>query len=433
MIEMNDHIVDLILKRARNEELSTSELSDLQEWQAQSEYHHSLPDKFRDEEWLGKKMGVFESVRSEKMWNNISPYVEGGNIESGNVEGANVEGGNVEEVNMEGRNSVKAIRRFLFESRKAAAAVFILGIGVSLYYWYGPRRQEAARIKTEAISAQTTDKKERAYKVLLTLGDGKTVVLDSMPEKGVVFTDKLVQITRTDSNILAYQAGANPDGTVAMAAYNSITTHKATPFILALQDGSKIWLNNESSIRYPVVFTGKEREVELTGQAYFDVTSDPSRPFKVKIGKTKVEVLGTQFDVMAYPDDPAGKITLLKGSIKVVNGLAQKVIKPLQQVLVKKDRLEVSGLGNSDEVLAWHKNDFHFNNTDLESAMRQIARWYQYGLENKDAVKGKPIGGNMSRNMSVTDALAVIQTFQGDQAHLKIENNTIKITAALTR
>jgi ferric-dicitrate binding protein FerR (iron transport regulator) len=181
------------------------------------------------------------------------------------------------------------------------------------------------------------------------------------------------------------------------------------------------------------VFTGKEREVGLTGQAYFDVSSDRSRPFKVKIGKAVVEVLGTQFDVMAYPDDPAGKITLLKGSVKVDNGLTQKVIRPLQQVLVKKDRLEVSDLGNSDEVLAWHKNDFHFNNTDLESAMRQIARWYQCGLENKDAVKGKPIGGNMSRNMSVKDALTVIQTFQGDNAYLKIENNTIKITAAPTR
>ena len=418
MIEMNDHIVYLILKRARSEELSTSELSDLQEWQAQSEYHHSLPDKFRDEEWLRKKLGVFESVRSEKMWTNISSYVEGGNIE---------------EVNVEGRKAGKTIRRFLYESRKAVAAVFILGIGISLYYWYGLRRPEEARIKTEAISAQATDKKEMEYKVLLTLGDGKTVVLDNMPGRGVVFTDKQVQITRTDSNILVYQAGAHPDKTVAMATYNSITTHKATPFILALPDGSKIWLNNESSIRYPVVFTGKEREVELTGQAYFDVASDRSRPFKVKIGKTKVEVLGTQFDVMAYPDDPAGKITLLKGSIKVDNGLTQKVIKPLQQVLVKKDRLEVSDLGNADEVLAWHRNDFHFNNTDLESAMRQIARWYQCGLENKDAVKGKPIGGNMSRNMSVKDALAVIQTFQGDQVYLKIENNTIKITAAPTR
>ena len=113
--------------------------------------------------------------------------------------------------------------------------------------------------------------------------------------------------------------------------------------------------------------------------------------------------------------------------------MTQKTIKPSQQVLAKEDRLEVNVLRDFDEVLAWQRNDFHFDNTEFMTAMRQIARWYEFDLENKDSVMGIPIGGNMSRSTPARDILEAIRLEENDQAKFKIENKTIKITAAPTR
>jgi transmembrane sensor len=411
MIRMNDHIVQLILKYARNEQLDTSELSGLQAWQERSEYHQLLPDRFRDKKWLRENLGIFESAPSEEMWDHISSYVQTGNSPGGFIRTI---------VNKRGL-------------RVAAMFILIAGIGVSIYFRFYRGHSDGIESKmSELVYKPATDKKYLSDRVLLTVDDGQPIVLDGKPDNMVVFADSYTGVNKTDSNRLVYQVKTRPDEAAAMI-YHTLTTHRTPPFILVLPDSSKVWLNNASSIRYPTFFAGKNREVELTGEAYFEVAGDRSRPFKVKMGKVVVEALGTGFNIMAYGDEPTGKITLLQGSVNVNNGVTHRIIKPFQQVQVKNDQLEVNQLRDFDEVLAWRNNAFHFDHTELMTAMRQIARWYQYDLENKDSVRGKPIGGNMSRSMPVKDVLEAIHLEEDDQAYFKIENKTIKITATPTR
>jgi len=142
-----------------------------------------------------------------------------------------------------------------------------------------------------------------------------------------------------------------------------------------LPDGSRVWLNNASSLRYPTSFTGNTREVELSGEAYFEVAKDAAKPFKVKVNDMDVNVLGTSFNIMAYKDEVATKTTLLSGTVRVSRGAASSVLRR-RAGSVGASGLKVAANVNTDAVIAWKNGFFNFDNADIQAIMRQIGRWY---------------------------------------------------------
>jgi ferric-dicitrate binding protein FerR (iron transport regulator) len=206
-----------------------------------------------------------------------------------------------------------------------------------------------------------------------------------------------------------------------------------------LPDGSKVWLNAASSIRYPAVFTGNERRVEIQGEAYFEVAHDKTKPFTVHFSSGNapgrqgdVQVLGTHFNVNGYDDDEAVKTTLLEGSVKVVNGQSSMVnnqkqttviLKPGEQaVLTGNSRFTIDHSPDVDQVMSWKNGQFYFSNSDIENIMRQMARWYDVEVEYKTHPKDR-YTISLSRNVPVSKLLQFLELSGG--VHFKIEGKKV--------
>jgi ferric-dicitrate binding protein FerR (iron transport regulator) len=212
---------------------------------------------------------------------------------------------------------------------------------------------------------------------------------------------------KVDNGTIAYSVtGAKEDGTLT---YNTLATPRAAQFKLKLPDGTLVWLNNASSIRYPANFSGSTRTVELTGEAYFDVAKDASRPFIVKAGSLSVDVLGTGFDVSAYSDEPAVLTTLVKGKIRVERNGQQAVLVPGQQVAAAGDGGWTVKPANTEAVTAWRDGLFNFDDADLHTALRQLARWYDVDVEFRGAVPAKRLQGQMQRSLTLNQVLEILK------------------------
>ena len=179
-------------------------------------------------------------------------------------------------------------------------------------------------------------------------------------------------------------------------SYNKMSTPRGGQYQLTLPDGSVIWLNAESSITYPTVFSGNERKVSITGEVYFEVVKDKSKPFKVIAGDQQIEVLGTHFNINAYKDEDHVKTSLLEGSVKV----NQQILKPGEAFQ--------NGKVNATNVaqdIAWKNGIFNFNNQSLAQVMRQLARWYNLEVVYPEGVPRKEYGGEMGRNLTLSQVL----------------------------
>jgi len=203
-----------------------------------------------------------------------------------------------------------------------------------------------------------------------------------------------------------------------------------------------VWLNSESSIKYPVFFAGKERKVEISGEAYFEVLKDASKPFKVKInGSVEVEVLGTSFNINSYEDEPTIRTTLLEGSVSVreepivgVNTNTNKlsvVLKPGQQAQMvvgdnSNNGVRVVGAVDVDAVVAWKNGLFRFKGAELGAVMRQIARWYDVDVEYQGKLPDYPLVGNIPRNVPVSEILKLLELT--GVVHFTIEGKKVTVT-----
>jgi ferric-dicitrate binding protein FerR (iron transport regulator) len=194
-----------------------------------------------------------------------------------------------------------------------------------------------------------------------------------------------------------------------------------------LADGTQVWLNAASSIRFPVVFTGAERKVEITGEVYFEVSKNAAIPFKVKTAASEVVVLGTHFNVNAYDDEAAVKTTLLEGSVKIIAaGQPIKYLQPGQQSAINKQGT-ITVLNNADieEALAWKNGRFQFNSADLKSILRQISRWYDVDVVYKGNVN-LHFTGQLTRNDNVSKVFE--ELVLTGEVHFKIEGKKIIVT-----
>jgi len=278
-------------------------------------------------------------------------------------------------------------------------AVFLLFFGAVKYIWISNKDKKVKEVAVRTIPGQS-DVSPGMSGAVLTLADGTTVVLDSMGN-GVIANQNGTKVVMKDGMVLYDAKDA------AQVSYNTISTPNGRQFQLVLPDGSKVWLNAASSIRYPTAFTGKERKVEVTGETYFEVARYSGMVFKVSINReTEIEVLGTSFNINAYSEESSINTTLLEGSLKINTKNQTKMLTPRQQLQVYKTG-ELNLTKNSDlqQVIAWKNGVFNFQDMKLEEVMRQISRWY-----NVEIVYGKNIPaieffGEMGRDLQLSQVL----------------------------
>lgn len=277
-----------------------------------------------------------------------------------------------------------------------AAAAVVLLLAAGAYIWTNNRSTVPSTETIADIDIQPG--KEGA---VLTLADGSEVVLDSMGN-GVIATQNGAQVLLSDGS-LAYDPAASSDGEIA---FNTMTTPKGRQFQVRLPDGTQVWLNAASSIRYPTVFTGNERKVAITGEVYFEVAKNAGMPFRVNVNnKTEVEVLGTHFNVNAYDNEAAVNTTLLEGSVR----MGALVLKPGQQAALKPGgQAQLVKNAGIDKVVAWKNGLFNFQDVPLEAAMRQLERWYDIEVVYEQGVPDVEMAGELTRDITLNDLLLVL-------------------------
>lgn len=297
--------------------------------------------------------------------------------------------------------------------RYAAAIVLIFGSG--LFFIISSKK--ANKNKHNIIALTEVNKEIEAGKegAVLTLVDGSIVVLDSMGN-GLVTTQNGTSVMLRDGR-LVYDAAQS---SVIDAGYNTMTTPKGRQFQLVLPDGSKVWLNAASSIRYPTVFTGKERKVEITGEAYFEVAKNKTLPFRVQVNDgTEIEVLGTHFNINSYTNEETINTTLLEGSVQVRNKEGKIILKPGQQAKVAgTEKIKILDEVDIEKVMAWKNGVFNFNDASLQEVMRQLERWYDIEVVYEKNIPKLEFFGKMGKDLSLS---AVLRGLEKSNVHFRVE------------
>ncbi|WP_127124958.1 FecR family protein [Pseudoflavitalea rhizosphaerae] len=284
-----------------------------------------------------------------------------------------------------------------------AAAAIILVAGIGYWRWLDNKKQATTIAETVTIPPGKNG-------AILTLADGAAVLLDTISNATVALQEGVT--TKVVNGALVYE------GTGNKSSYNTMSTPKGRQYKLTLPDGSEVWLNAASSIRYPIAFTGRERKVELQGEAYFEVKKNARQPFVVDAGnKAQIEVLGTSFNVSAYSNEKDLNTTLIDGSIKV-NGT---MVKPGQQARIT-DKLHLINNADTEKVMAWQRGFFNFEGASLEEVMRQLERWYDIEVEYQNGIPAIAFGGEMKMNTSLNGILLALEK---SGIHFRQEGRTL--------
>lgn len=329
-------------------------------------------------------------------------------------------------------NRVKVIRlpvlpKYWVQRIAAAAIVLILLLGGAYLVF----RESAPSPQT--VQYKKHDVLPGGDKAVLTLADGSTIILDSAGDGRIAWQGAVSVIKRTGGE-LSYERSAD-DQEPPLPIYNTLATPRGGQYKLTLPDGSKVWLNAASSIRYPTEFAGSGRTVEITGEAYLEVAKDRSKPFFVITKTMTVEVLGTHFNINAYDDEPTVTTTLLEGSVKVSgyrtpatdNGMPEQavVLEPGQQAkipLADMDRAITVEEADTERVIAWKEGLFSFKGADIKTIMRQLGRWYSIDIKYEGAVREYAFVGSVPRQYNLSEVLSVLEA---SGIHFRIEDRRI--------
>jgi len=300
-------------------------------------------------------------------------------------------------------------------TRIAAAAAILIFISISVYFI-------AIHKSPPPLSAKRYDIVPGGNKAILTLASGQQIILNST-KNGTIATQNGANINKKVNGQIAYVSSGN--SSTAVINYNTLTTQRGGQYQVILPDGSKVWLNAASSLKYPVRFANNERKVELAGEAYFEVAKDPLHPFVVEGRNQEVQVLGTHFNINAYDDEPAVTTSLLEGSVKITSGGTSRFLVPGQQGKCTADGIKVS-TADVDAAIDWKRGDFDLNHLNFKAAMRKIARWYDVNVVYESAVPDDmESGGWISRDRPLTDVLSSMEA--SGLAKFKIEGTTVHV------
>jgi ferric-dicitrate binding protein FerR (iron transport regulator) len=383
------NIEELIAKYLRGE-LSEQEHAALQEWIDDSPDNKATFEELTNPDRLGEKIRVLHAGRigKERGWRRIEQRLEG--------------------------RPVRLWFRLQWTKIAATVLLLILGMGVWFMLREGAPNNDQAQV-AQKTTVPANDVTPGGFKAKLTLADGTAIVLDSAINGNLTNQGNIA--VRNKSGVLSYSPSTG-GGQGEAVLFNTLTTSNGQTYKAMLSDGSTVWLNSASSIRYPVSFTGSERKVEITGEVYFEVSKDVRKPFRVVGDKMEIEVLGTKFNVNAYRDETMIRTTLLEGSVKIVNRESSNVNKSVilrpgeQAVLGPNSQLATNNSPDIEEVLAWKEGKFIFNDLDLHAAMRQIERWYDVQVSYGYDPSKRPISvnGEISRYTNVSKVLDIMKS-----------------------
>ncbi|MBL0155210.1 MAG: FecR domain-containing protein [Chitinophagaceae bacterium] len=303
-----------------------------------------------------------------------------------------------------------------------AAAILIL-LSVAAYFFFNPGKKGQAIAANNNKTIPAAPILPGGNKAVLILADGSSIILDSTTN-GIISQQGAVKVNKLENGLLVYMVNGRQITENDEAFYNTISTPRGGQYQVTLTDGTKVWLNAASSIRFPVVFTGSNRKVEITGEAYFEVEKNAKMPFIVKAGESEVEVLGTHFNVNAYNDEAAIRTSLLEGSVKVSVGKGpREYLQPGQQSGITKDgKIRIYDHVDMEEVMAWKDGRFQFKSADLSTILRQISRWYDVDIEYRNNVN-LHFTGQLPRSSQAASFFEKLE--MTGEVHFKVEGRKI--------
>lgn len=404
MTNTNDEKFRQLREGYLRQSLSAEELSAFLALVNQPEYQRLLTEGLDNDLYQERFKGLTSPLQVTTAFQNVADKIRDTGMQQN-------------ETGMQGSTIVKMARRQW--NRVAAAAILILLMGATGVYLM-TRTRELGKGPTGGHYAVQTDMAPGGNKAVLILGDGSKIVLDNA-SNGSIADQAGTKVVKTDQGQLAYRAGNSEE-----VVYNTVATPKSGQYRIQLPDGSEVWLNSVSSIRFPTAFTGSERVVEIEGEAYFEVKHQTKMPFKVKVKNMMVEVLGTHFNINAYTNEAIVRTTLLEGSVRVSKGATSSLLAPGQQAQVDQHGSGVHVVNDvdTDQAIAWKNGFFNFDEADIGTIMRQIARWYDVDVDYSRVRTKELFWGGMERNLPLPEVLKILEK---NNIHFQIDGQ--KITA----
>lgn len=394
----NDKIVEILWKYLREESLTAGEKEILDVWLSGSPFNQKVFDEVMNEDSLEKDIELLLKRRTESIWNKIVPATREEDLKPA---------------------AVRMRNRWY---NVAAAIVVVLILSSGAFFLLNQKFQKDLSPSTATIAAERleNDIAPGGNKAILTLANGSTITLDKVAN-GTLSKQGEVKINKTQDGQLVYEASNLLIADQTPLTFNTLSTPRGGQYQVILPDGSKVWLNAASTLRYPTVFNNKERVVELTGEAYFEIASSRNStkvPFHVKANNMNVEVLGTHFNVNAYKDENYMNTTLLEGAVKVSQGAEQCLLKPGQRAEVANEELfpirpfrkiHVTDDANVDEATAWKNGYFYFKSLHIENIMNQLSRWYNVNVIYQSTKPKGSYSGKVNRNTHISEVLAMLE------------------------
>lgn len=310
------------------------------------------------------------------------------------------------------------VKRLNFWMGLSAAAAVLIAIGFTGYLYFSRPAQDKPVTSTQSIPENEI--KPGGNTAVLTLADGRTISLDSLADGKLLQQGSAALSKPGDGQLIYAQADA---ATNAIVVYNTLSTPNGGQYQLTLPDGTRVWLNAASSLRYPTAFNGAERTVQLSGEGYFEVAPNAAQPFIVSTASGTVTVLGTHFNVNAYTDEQVYRTTLLEGRVQVSAWGNTVTLRPGQQAGIPQQpgALAVS-TADLMQAVAWKNGYFAFENTDLKTLMRQIARWYDVEILYESEPADSRFVGEVSRNSNLSEVLKILEL---SGVHFRIDGKRI--------
>jgi len=405
-MDPNQRIRHLIILHLKGE-LTIHEQLELQEWVNSSDDHREIFDQLSDPDRLKDELKEYFEAQAN-IWDKIDAGIK-------------------TPAYIEGPAATPAIHPVRRRLRYYIVAASLVGVVVIGYFWLRARHTPIEATPTSAQIA-TRDVAPGGDKATLTLANDSTIILENAAN-GSLTTQGSAQVVKDKSSLSYTIAASGQTKAAAAVVYNTLTTPRAGQFQLVLPDGTKVWLNNASSLRYPTSFSGPAREVQLTGEAYFEVAKNSTQPFlvKVPVSDATVHVLGTSFNIMAYTDEPAIRTTLLTGKVSVNTATRQSILSPGEQgVLDQEGIITVTKNIDTDEVIAWQRGFFNFTGASLNDVLRQLARWYDVEVIYATAPPPKyTCDGEIGRNLSLT---TILKHLERKDVHFTIEGKRLIVS-----
>lgn len=387
------------------------------------ELYKQLVDNYQNNKATDKELEVFFHLLAEGRLDNIINETISGDFEKA----------------LSVPRVIPLIKHRWFQVAIAAAAVVLLFVSISIVLFKNNKPVDEINQVVEIPKTIVKEKplykndiKPGGNKATLTLADGTKIILDNAAE-GAITRQGNTTVIKLDKGKLAYNMQTVSKVPVNAPLYNTLTTPRGGQYIVTLPDGTTVWLNASTSLRFPTAFIGNERKVDIKGEAYFEVAKNEAMPFIVTAENSEIKVLGTHFNVSAYADDKVLKTTLLEGSVEFSvanqagNGNEAATIKlqPGQQAQLDEANTLKVVEADTQEAIAWKNGFFIFNNEDIESIMQKISRWYDVKVVYDVNNPNMQFTGNISRAENVSEVLRVLELTE--IVHFKIEGKTITV------